>query len=153
MPVQCAIPLYALGRDANRIVSVEALEDAIDLGRDSYGIEHESSHVRVLTVLKGDSLWPVGSIQNVLSTGSHIYGDTRRPVHLVKAGRYLLFLRKDIEKVQNSVSLENCGIIESDEASNQEVRRGIAMDDQLKGFEPTISLNGFARHAPTPFDR
>jgi hypothetical protein len=152
-PVRCAIPLYALGRDANRIVSVEAVEDAIDLGKDSYGIEYESSRVRVLAVLKGKSPWSIGSIQKVLSSGSHIYRNARRPAHLVKAGHYLLVLGRENDGTQNPASLENCGIIETDEASDQEFRRGIAMDDQLKGFEPTISLNGFARHARTPFDR
>jgi hypothetical protein len=151
MPIGCAIPLYALGRDADRIVSVEALEDGKNLGEDTDGIVYESSHVRVLASLKGGSPWPIGSIQKILYTDS--YGKVQKPTHLVKARHYLLMLGTEDPGVQDKVSLKDCGIIEDDAVSHQEVTRGMAMDDRLKGFEPTISLNGFARRAPEPWDR
>lgn len=151
MTVECAVPLYALGRDVNRIVSVEALEDGISLGRDTDGIEHESSRVRVLAALKGDSPWAINSIQKVISSGNSFGAKVRKPAHLVKTRHYLLMLGKESE-VQDHILLEKCGISEADPASDQEVRRGMAMDDRLKGFEPTISLEGFARHPPQPRD-
>jgi hypothetical protein len=145
-PAGCAIPLYALGRDVDRIVSVEALDDGINLGEDTDGIVHESSRVRVLAALKGDSPWAIDSILKVLSANS--YGKVQKPAHLVKARHYLLMVGKEDLEVQGGVSLENCRIIEDDATSDREVRRGMAMDDQLKGGEPTISLGGFARHSP-----
>ena len=152
MPVGCALPLYSLGRDANQIVSVEALEDGVGLGKDTDGIEHESSRVRVLSGLKGDSPWEINSIQRVLSSGSPFDGKMRKPAHLVKTLRYLLILGDEDDVVHDHVSLENCGIVGEDAASDQEVRRGVVMDDRLNGFEPTISVLGFARHRPEPWD-
>jgi hypothetical protein len=149
-PVGCALPLYSLGRDANRIVSVQALEDGVSLGKDTYGIERESSRVRVLAALKGISPWATDSIQKIVSSGSPFDDQMRTPAHLVKNRDYFL---KEGRGVQDDVSFENCGIIERDTAGDQEVRRGIAMDDRLKGFEPSISLEGFARHSPEPWDQ
>jgi len=152
MPEGCALPLYALGRDANRIVAVEALEDGINLGKDTEGIEHESSRVKVLAALKGDLPWAIDSIQKVLSSGSPFDNKMRNPVHLVKHRHYMLMLGKEGRGTEDGVLLENCGIVESGAASDREVRRGIAMDDRLKGFEPSTSLEGFARRPPEPWD-
>jgi hypothetical protein len=153
MLMGCALPLYTLGRDANRIVSVEALEDGVSLGKDTDGIEHESSHVRVKAGLKGDSPWTIQSMQKVISSTSPFDGTMRKPAHLVKNRHYLLILGNEDEVDRDHVSLENCGIITEDAASDQEVRRGVAMDDRLNGFEPTVSLEGFARHSPEPWDQ
>ncbi|SFS21998.1 hypothetical protein SAMN05421771_4349 [Granulicella pectinivorans] len=153
MPVGCALPLYALGRDADRIVSVEALEDGVSLGKDAEGVEHESSRVRVIAGLKGASPWPIDSTQRVLSSGSPYYDKVRKPAHLVKTQRYFLMLGNEEAASQDHISLENCGVVGEDTASDREVRRGMAMDDQLKGFEPTVSLEGFARHRSQPWDR
>jgi hypothetical protein len=108
-PISCAIPLYALGRDADRIVEVEALEDGLSLGKDCDGIEHESSRVRVLGPLKRDSPWATSSIHKVLTANTYFIG--RRPPHLVKARHYLLVLDKYDHGAQDDVSLERCGII------------------------------------------
>ncbi len=152
MPVGCALPLYALGRDAKRIVSVEALEDGAALGKDGDGVERESSRVRVIAGLKGVSPWPIDSIRRVVSSGSPFDDKMRKPPHLVKTRHYLLLLGSEDEIGQDQVSLENCGIVAEDAATDQDVMRGAAMDDPLNGFEPTVSLQGFARHRPEPWD-
>jgi hypothetical protein len=152
MPIGCALPLYALGRDANRIVSVEALEDSVSLGKDPDGTEHESSRVRVIAGLKGDLPWEIHSILSVLSSGSPFDGKMREPAHLVKTLHYLLILDNEDSLIHNQISLENCGIVGEDAASDQEIRRGLAMDDPLKGFEPTVSLEGFTRHSPERYE-
>jgi len=90
----------------------------------------------VLAALKGDSPWAMDSIQTILSTGSPFDGKIRKPTHLVKSRHYLLMLGKEDGEIQDHVSLENCGIIEADATSDREIRRGIAMDDRLKGPEP-----------------
>lgn len=150
IPAACTIPLYAMGRDADRIVPVEVLEDSTNLGKDGDGIEHERSRVRVLAPLKGTAPWANGSIQNILSTAYSLGPGERRPVHLVKARHYFLLPFKWDHGVHEDLSFENCRIIEVDAASEREVRRGMAMDDPLKASEPTISLNGFVRHPPEP---
>jgi hypothetical protein len=76
----------------------------------------------------------------------------RKPPHLVKTRHYLLLLGSEDEIGQDQVSLENCGIVAEDAATDQDVMRGAAMDDPLNGFEPTVSLQGFARHRPEPWD-
>jgi hypothetical protein len=38
---------------------------------------------------------------------------------------------------------------EDDALHDREIRRGMAMDDRIRGSEPTISLNGFARRHPS----
>jgi hypothetical protein len=150
MTVECAVPLYALGRDVNRMVSVEALEDGVNLGKDCNGFEHESSRVRVLAALKGDSPWAINSVQKVISSGNTWGAKVRKPPHLVKTRHYLLMLGQE-SKFQDPLLFDNCGISEADPASEQEVRRGIAMDDWLKESEPTISLQGFSRHRPAGY--
>jgi hypothetical protein len=153
MPVGCALPSYALGRDADRIVVVEALEDGVSLGKDADGVEHESSRVRVIAGLKGVSPWPIDSMQSVLSSGSPFDDKIRKPAHLVKTQHYFLLLGHDDDVDQDRISFKNCGVVGEDAASDQEIRRGVAMDDRLKGFEPTFSLEGFGRHRPEPRDR
>jgi hypothetical protein len=152
-PMGCTLPVYSLGRDASRIVLVEALEDGVRLGKDDDGIEHESSRVKVLDVLKSESPWAIGSIQKVLSSGTYFDDRLRQPIHLLKPHHYLLMLDKEVPEARGAVALEGCGIIEADAASGQEISRGIAMDDGLKGFEPKVSLEGFVRHRPEPWDR
>ena len=153
MPLGCTVPAYALGRDAVGIVSVEALEDGISLGEDADGTAHESSRVRFIAELKGDSPWRTDSILKVLSRGTPFDDKMRRPAHLVKNQRYFLMLGKDDPANGDYVALGNCGITAEDIASDQEVRRGITSDDRINGFEPTVSLEGFSRHQPQPWDR
>ena len=153
MPAGCALPTYALGRDANRIVSVEALEDGKSSAADTNGVQHEGSRVRVIAGVKGASPWPLNSFQTIVSSGSPFDEMMRKPTHLVKAERYLLFLGTEDALNQDHVLLENCGIVREDGKSDQEVRRGAAMDDRISGYEPTVSLSGFVRHRPQPWDR
>lgn len=143
VPVGCSMPAYALGRDANRIVRVEALDDGIGRPRDCDGFEHESSHVRVLGAVKGESPWQIGSVQEVISSGSSFHEAIRKPAHLVKGREYMLILG-EADRRQDDSSLGNCGIIEADGNSEREVRRGVAMDDRIRGPEPSVSLSGFA---------
>lgn len=151
-PVGCTLPIYSLGRDANRIVSVEALEDGVSTGRDDAGVEYERSSIRVLTALKGDAPWAVGSTQDVLSSGSPFGEEMRKPTHLLQGRHYFLMLDKDDGKMRKSLSFESCGIVEEYPTGDQEVMLGVAMDHRLNGFEPSVSLEGFARHAPKPWD-
>lgn len=147
IPVGCAVPLYALGRDVDQIVSVEAMEDGVSVGKDTNGLERETSRVRVLDTLKGGSPWAIDSIQKIFSLGYPFDDKTRKPAHLVKARQYFLMLGKEGREAHGDVSLENCGIIEKDAASDREIRRGMVLDDQLEGFEPSVSMEGFARHS------
>ena len=92
----CAVPLYALGRDADLIVSVQALNEGTNLGEDSDGVGHESSHVKVIAVLKGLSPWAIGSVQSIVTSGSFFNDKMRQPAHLAKARPYLLMLVRTI---------------------------------------------------------
>lgn len=152
-PTGCSLPLYALGRDAKQVVSVEALDDGSRLGKDADGVEHESSRVRVIAGVKGVSPWAANSIYSLTSSGSP-YNDTmRKPLHLERTQRYFLMLDNESDFSKDRIAVANCGIVRQDAASAQEVERGIAMDDELKSFEPTVSLEGFARHKPELWDR
>jgi len=149
VPVGCSVPLYALGRDADRIVRVEALEDGTPVGQDCDSFQQESSHVKVLAALKGDSPWQVGSVQKIVSSGSGLHDAIRKPTHLAKGREYMLML--DVKDPRgDDASLGNCGIIEADASSMKEIRRGVAMDDRLRGPDPSVSLAGFA---PEPTGR
>jgi hypothetical protein len=65
----------------------------------------------------------------------------------------MLMLEKEGRGNEDHVLLGNCWIVEAGAANDKEVRRGIAMDDRLKGFEPIMfSFGGFARRTPEPWD-
>jgi hypothetical protein len=153
IPVGCAIPPYALGRDADRVVSVEALDDGQSLGKDAEGIEHESSRVRVIAAVKGDYSLAFNPFLTVVSSASEFHDVMRKPFHLAKKRHYLLLLGGEDVIDQGRVSPEACGVVQEEAASEQEVRRGVVMDDRLTGFEPSVSLAGFARHQPELWDR
>ena len=154
MPTGCTLPLYALARDARRIVLVEALGDGTALGEDCDGVGHERARVRLIASLKGASPWAPGSMLRLDSLGSPFDGNVRTPTHLVKRQRYfLMFGKKDDPVDGDRISLENCGIVVENQAGDEEARRGVFLDDQLNGFEPTVSLEGFARHTEQPWDR
>jgi hypothetical protein len=148
IPSGCTLPLYTLGRDAHRIISAEALEDGASLANPD-GLEAESSRVRVLAAFKADFPWPIHSIQKVITFEDASAGRRRRPAHLVKNRYYLLIPGEHSER--DRIVPVGCGVIEGSPTTDQEIRRGMAMEDQLKGFEPTVSLNGFAREPPVPY--
>jgi hypothetical protein len=55
-------------------------------------------------------------------------------------------LLREESGLEDHTSLGNCEILEANGANDQEVGRGIAVDDQLKRPEPSVSLTGFAAH-------
>lgn len=148
----CTLPLYTLGRDADQIISVEALEDGVSLGEDSDGIGRERSRVKVISEVKGHSPWALQSTQKVVTVGTPFDEQMRKPDHLIKSRRYLLILSRDDDAAHEPISLENCRVIEENSFSDAEIMRGLALENHLDGYEPSISLEGFSRHQPTPWD-
>lgn len=152
IPAECSLPLYSLGRDARSILSVEALEDGAASHKDHEDTESEKSRVRILETLKGEPPTAIGSIRDIVSSAASFGDQPRKPPHIVKGKRYLLMPGADETGVNGFTHITTCGILEDNADSRHELLRGMSMERPLKGFEPAISLGGFVRHAPTPWD-
>jgi hypothetical protein len=90
----------------------------------------------VITAVKGAYSPALDPFLTVVSSASQFHDVMRKPFHLAKKQHYLLLLGGEDVVDTSRVSPEACGIVEEDTASDQEVRRGVAMDDRLTGFDP-----------------
>jgi hypothetical protein len=149
----CTIPLYARARDAAEILTLEAAGNAIEQRTHDDGARDEILPVRILSVLKGSSAWPVGATDKAISRGEAVDGGVRGPVALVKGKQYVMFIDPDSEGSEKNMGFDPCGIAQYDDVTRKEIERGIALDDQLRGGEEWVSLGGFHRGVRNAWDR
>ena len=147
----CNIPVSARARDGDFVVIVEALSDSqpkIQVAAES-DVVSETSQVRVLSQQKGPSLVPAGSIVTANSHGRRDEGTgLGKPRHLLKGHRYVVFVSNDDDLPATAGShfgFQPCGIDELTPTVENDLRRGIALDDRLRGPELGVSLEGFHR--------
>jgi hypothetical protein len=141
----CRIPPYALARDAVTIVSMQSLTDSLDQGADCDGVRNEKAQVRLESVLKGNSPWPVGAVGVVSSRGYFEGTELRPPLRLARGRRYFALVDKFAEHDQGVMSFQRCGLVEQTPETEKAVRTGIAYDDPLRGGQLKVSLKGFSR--------
>jgi hypothetical protein len=140
----CDIPVWALGRDAISIFSVEAL--SASMGKDSYdGSPYEKAQADLVETIKGTAPWPAGTILTAYPySGDFINPPFDPPETLTPGKRYLALLNHafhefDFDRTPPGlidgvpgIRLERCGILEDTPQNRLELQRGILQNDHLR---------------------
>jgi len=131
----CDIPVWALGRDFNSVSEVEAI--AAESVRDErYGDPQlmEKVSVKVLSTLKGSR-----RMEGLTVEAFPFAGDTDRleyeiPEHMRAGQRYLLLWQdqKGDPAVPPGFALERCGVQPDTPEVREELKKGIAMNDEYR---------------------
>lgn len=151
-PGPCAVPIYARARDAKAIAKVEALEDANIVGVDEDKIISENVRVRLLGVIKGAWPWQPEK-RRITLEGEMTDGGPRPPVPVRQGERLFLLMSPSVEDAPTPWHFRSCDAVPDEQGVEDTVKRGIALDDKLVGYEPTVSFEGFQRVAPTPYEQ
>jgi hypothetical protein len=130
MPTDCRIPAWALGRDANTIISATAISNDWARRQNSWAI----GRVGFEDALKGAVPYPPGSVvEAYLYPGeeSDVLNGTAE--NIVAGHRYLLVLDRQMTTAEMpSLYLERCGALDDTPANRAELRKGFEMNDRLR---------------------
>lgn len=143
-PTACATPIWALGRDAISVLSIEVLSASAK--RNTYdGSPYEEANVRLLETLKGGTSRPSKSTLNVYPYSGEL---TNAPFYLperLESGRKYLVLvpypLSDIESGSRAIDgapgirLNRCGVLSDTPQNRVELARGFAQNDELRVAE------------------
>lgn len=155
------MPVYARARDAQVILLVEALDDSREEIWPEGGPNVEKTVVRVIDAVKGDTSLVNGRLE-IITFGREVDGAQRiKPVLLQRGKRYYLFSDAPDPTVPDSLwsrrhpigHFRSCEVEMMTPQSETEIRRGMKLNDSLRGDEPSVSLEGFARRKRRLFDQ
>ena len=129
----CHIPAWAIGRDANTIMSATAITNDWVPGEGSRAI----GRVRFEDAMKGTVPYRSGSmIEAYLYAGEESDPPFGNAENIVVGHRYLLILDRQMTTADMpSLYLERCGVLDDTPANRAELRKGFEMNDQLRVSE------------------
>lgn len=131
----CSTPVWALGRDAVSVFSVEVLSKAT-LTREYDGSSYEQDKARLIETLKGEAPWPS---QNTLTVNPYPGESYDRQLQAGK--RYLLLVWHPFSGFESepaeidgvpTIRLDRCGVLEDTSANRTELARGFSQNDSLR---------------------
>jgi hypothetical protein len=158
---RCHMPIYARARDAQVIRLVEAMNDSREQGSPEGEPRIDTTPITVIDAAKG-AMPPIPGAAEIVTRGRGLGGGKRgEPVVLLRGKRYYLFTDAPDPNIPKSMwpyyyppnIFDLCGVEMWTPESEAEIQRGAALNDALRGYEPTVSLRGFARHERGPFDQ
>jgi hypothetical protein len=140
-PKFCDMPPWVLGRDADTALIVEGVSVPAEMSNDSpdetheFGLLHEFAKVRIVGQIKGISAWPTGSV--VLATvRPRVYADSSYDLPLpLRPGERFVALPVKQNREDSSLSMQRCDLIEDSPEHRNELLKGFALHDSLRGPE------------------
>jgi hypothetical protein len=126
--MECGIPVFALGREAAKIISVTSLKESQEQHPDEVD---EKATVRFNSVLKGSAKYDPGESIDVISRSYNI----RNPLKMqppLTPGEHLLLLSQYFEKEARTMELNRCLVLPDTPEIRAELQRGIAQNDRLR---------------------
>jgi hypothetical protein len=140
-PQFCNMPPWVLGRDADTVLIVEGVSEPAEMSNDApdesheFGLLHEFSKVRIIGQLKGVSEWPTGKVVQA-SVSPRLYTDSSYDLPLLlKPGKRFIVLPVEQDREHGSLSMRRCDLIEDSPANRNELLKGFALHDSLRGSE------------------
>jgi hypothetical protein len=140
-PTACATPVWALGRDAVAVYTVEVRSATTEKSKFD-GYPYEVAHARLLETLKGETPWPSGSVMEVLpDSGRSNYPPFEAPEWVEIGKRYFVLVRYPYSGFEArppfidgtpGISLEHCGVLADTPENRLELQRGFAQNDNLR---------------------
>jgi hypothetical protein len=144
-PRPCEVPVWALGRDAISVLSVDVLSSATGEGRYAGSLD-ELARVRLVEILKGQAPWSrnVTLLANPYA-GDQINPSLDPPEHLKPGNRYLLLVTYHLEDLDHNhlpvppelidglpgIRLDRCGVLDDTPQNRAELARGFTQNDNL----------------------
>jgi hypothetical protein len=126
--MECRIPIFALGREAAKIISVTSLKESQEQHPDEVD---EKATVRFNSLLKGSAKYDPGESIDVISRSYNI----RNPLKMqppLTPGEHLLLLSQYFEKEARTMELNRCLVLPDTPEIRAEIQRGIAQNDRLR---------------------
>ena len=140
----CSVPIWARGRDALAVYSIEVVSTATQT-RDYSNVPFEIAKVHRLETLKGPTPWTANTMLNAYPFACNDTAPPYSSPECLEAGkRYLALIqysfhgpsRQDAhEELIDGVPgirMESCGLLEDTPANRAELARGFAMNDELR---------------------
>jgi hypothetical protein len=137
LPVECRVPIFARGREADQIFSVTSLKES----QEQRLIEvDEKATVRLDSVLKGSAEHNPGESIDVVTSTFRYYGQFEyAPLKIetpLTPGKHFLLLSVHGEKKPEPLRLERCLVLPDTPEIRAELQRGIAQNDRLRYPDP-----------------
>jgi hypothetical protein len=126
--MECRIPVFALGREAAKIISVTSLKESQEQHPDEVD---EKATVRFNSLLKGSAKYDPGESIDVISRSYNI----RNPLKMqppLTPGEHLLLLSQYFEKEARTMELSRCLVLPDTPEIRAEIQRGMAQIDRLR---------------------
>ncbi|MDE1178309.1 MAG: hypothetical protein PW789_17175 [Edaphobacter sp.] len=141
LPVECRIPIFVRGREADQILSVTSLKKSQD---QQLHIEvNEKATVRLDGVLKGSTGYKVGESIDVIASTYRYYDHFEyAPLKMetpLTPGEPFLLLSVRGEKKPAPLQLERCLVLPDTPEIRAELQRGIVQNDLLRYPDPHAS--------------
>lgn len=131
-PTRCGEPLFAVVRDAPRVLLVEVLSVKNAGGRSGTGSHgEETATVRVVKALKGEN--PPGP-GDVVEVQPYPFGQGSAGTATLVAGRQYIWVPA-LPNDSRSYESEVCRVFEDSGEAEEEVRKGFAQNDLLRSRE------------------
>jgi hypothetical protein len=135
------MPPWVLGRDADTALIVEGVSEPAEMSNDApdesheFGLLHEFSKVRIVGQLSGVSAWPNGTVV-LASVSPRTYADSSYDLPLLlTSGKRFIALPVEQNREDGSLSMQRCDLIEDTPANRNELLKGFALHDSLRGPE------------------
>jgi hypothetical protein len=140
-PEFCNMPPWVLGRDADTALIVEGVTEPAEMSNyapdelHEFGLLHEISNVRIVGQLRGVPAWSTGKV--VLASVSPLeYADSSYDLPLMLTpGKRFIVLPVEQDREHGSLSMQRCDLIEDTPANRNELLKGFALHDSLRGPE------------------
>lgn len=148
-PRSCNVPLFALGRDAISVFSVDAL--SVSIKKRAYDDDrppYESVKARLVETLKGSAPWPVGTVLDAYPYAKQFNDPDADPAeHMTPGKRYLALVEYPFQDDRYpdqrqpppgtvngvpGIDLDRCGVLDDTPQNRAELARGFAQNDSLR---------------------
>jgi hypothetical protein len=140
----CNIPVWALGRDAISVLSIDVLSATAT--RDPFdGALHEKARVRLIETLKGSAPWRPNAILFAYPyAGEQDNPPLEPPEHLNPGKRYLAVITYPFHEEGDppeppeingripAIHMDRCGVLADTPENRLELQRGYAQNDSLR---------------------
>jgi hypothetical protein len=130
-PGECRIPIFALGREAAKIISVTSLKQSQEQNLNEV---NQKATVRFDSVLKGAAVYNSGEAIDVVSR----FYSGRIPS--LTPGEHFLLLSQYFQKEPQPLELGRCLVLPDTPEIRAELQRGIAHNDSIRYPDPHASF-------------
>ena len=129
-PHPCAIPLFAVARDAERILLVDVL--SVEIAKREFDGERrnvETAKVRLVQTIKGTILLAQGAVFTIEPLPGHEDG-AHAAENLVPGKRYIVvpWYTANFPNAESNF----CGVFEDSPQAQEQIKRGLAQNDTLR---------------------